>query len=273
MGIATVVWKGSLLLVTQPGSGKITLTDRVTTTDIYRGPINLCYSSLLRRGTFGTGGRLGWVVTSSTVDPERKGIGLLTINWELGGSSANPAYLPLDEFELQPVELNPKVERHPLMYGTTYPGNPHDCIGIETIALCYTAINGATIGVRKQAVQTILNLASRESAPPTGTTWADQGAWAVVLLDWLSHGQETYYEAGLRYSWIWYSFTVPTTTMGGFTQAPLGPLYGCFPANASALRLADSVQSAGVNGSAFKVTSNWLIGRNGFWNPIMYPAA
>jgi len=98
-----------------------------------------------------------------------------------------------------------------------------------------------------------------------------QGNWAKLLVQLLAQGQETYYSAGIRYTWIWHSFVSPATTLGRFIQAPLGPLMGYFPTNSSALRLADAVQPVGVNGSAYKVTSTWLIGANGQWNSLVYP--
>ncbi len=260
MPTPTIIWKGALTLIAQPESGAASLADRVMLTDIYRGPIDICNASVLRRGTFGTGLRLGWVVTSSKVDPEKKGIGKLTITWELGGAFANPAFLPLDEFDVQPVELNPKVERHPYFYGSGYPGDPNDKISPSTISLCYSAINAPTTEARNTAIQNINNLS--DSAQKT---------WGKTLLDLLLQGNETYYLIGLRYHWTWYSFTTPALNRGGSLSSPLGPMSGRLPGDLNWVRLADTIQSAGVNGSVFKITSSWVGTPAGYWNPVLYP--
>ncbi len=254
-----VIWKGPTQLVEQPNSGELVLADRTTLVDTYKAPYSVCVTNALRRGTFGTGVRLGWVVTSSKVSRERKGIGTLTINWEVGGSAANPTLLPLDEFEVQPMELNPKIERHPRFVGPAYPGDPDDKISPSTLSLCYAAINGATREARMKA-----NLQVNTLNDPS------QKAWGIHLLFFLNRGTETYYMAGLKYIWTWYAFALPTLTAGGVIQAPLGPMYGAFSPGMSWLRLCDQIGSAGVNGSVLKITSTWLGGHGGYWDPWLY---
>ena len=88
-------------------------------------------------------------------------------------------------------------------------------------------------------------------------------------MDWLNHGHESYYLAGLKYMYIHHYFTLPTITMGGIIQSPtLGPLAG--DATFSWLRLADAPEPVGVNGSVIRITSTWLGGPNGHWDPILY---
>lgn len=274
-----VIWRGNTGLIPQWSGADLQLADRITDTDVYRGPIALCRYYALLRGTFGSGvnfdgtngpgARLGWVVTSSTVNRERKGIGVLTIKWEVGGPWANSRFLPLDDFRSETIELYPKVERNKHMRGVSYPGNPNDRIAATTIALCYTAVHGV-VPARDKARGEILNMAGRTIAPPTGTTWADQAAWGIVLLDWLDHGAETYYQAGTKYIHIWHSFTWPTLSNGGIIEPfpNAGPRAG--DASLSWLRLADNPEPAGVNGSVFKITSTWLGGPGGHWDPILY---
>ncbi len=264
-----IVWKGNMGLVRQWQGADLTLADRTMASDVYRGPLALCQACTLRRGTYGTGDRLGWVVTRSTVNSERKGIGLLTIAWEVGGPWANPAFLPLPDFRCEVVELYPKVERNKHMYGKSYPGNGGDRIDTTVIALCYQAVHGVP-PKDIQARTAIKNLAKRTSLPPTGSSWNDQADWATVLLDWLDHGHETYYEAGIKYSWIWNSFTWPSLSVGGVIEVfpSAGPMMGS--AAFSWLRLADAPEPNGVNGSVYKVTSTWLGGPNGHWDPVLY---
>lgn len=264
-----IVWKGNVGLVPQWSGADLQLADRITDVDVYRGPIWVCRANVLLRGTWGTGGRLGWVVTSSKVQRERKGIGVLTISWEVGGPYANTAYLPLDDFRCEIVELYPKVERNKHMYGTTYPGVAGDRIAPVAIALCYQAAHGVPPKNLEARTQ-IQNLASRSSAAPTGTTWAAQADWAAVLLDWLDHGHETYYQAGIKYSYIWHSFTLPSLSLGGvIVSSPFGgPLAG--ETAFSWLRLSDQPEPAGVNGSVYKITSTWLGGPGGHWDAVLY---
>ncbi len=267
--MANVLWKGNLGLVPQWSGKKLALTDRISRVDVYRGPYSLCESSSLLRGTYGSGARLGWVVTGSNVEAERKGIGTLTISWEIGGPYANPALLPLDDFRSETVELYPKVERSKEMYGPTYPGNPNDCIAVRTIAMCYEAAHGIP-PMRDQARAWVETLYANPNDPPEGTTWADQWVFAAELLDWLDHGAETYYLAGTKYSYIWHSFAFPTLHNGGVIEPfPTGgPRMG--DASLSWLRLADNPEPAGVNGSVYKITSTWLGGPNGHWSPTLY---
>ena len=265
----SVIWKGQSSLIRQWSGADLTLADRVMASGVYRGPLALCVASTLRRGTYGTGDRLGWVVTRSTVNAERKGIGLLTIAWEVGGPWASPAFLPLPDYRCEVVELYPKVERNKHMYGLSYPRVNGDRISTMTIALCYQAVHGVP-PKDIQARTAIQNMDTRTSAPPAGSSWDDQAAWGAVLLDWLDHGHETYYQAGLKYSYVWHPFTWPALSMGGVIE-PFpngGPMMG--DAAYSWLRLADAPEPNGVNGSCHKVTSTWLGGPNGHWDPVLY---
>lgn len=276
MAAPSPIWRpagATVLLYFQPNTGANQFADRVTVTDIYKGAYDTCTAGLLRRGTYGTGFRAGWVVTSSKVERERGFIGTLTINWETGGPSADSAFLPLDDFEEESIELNPKVERNKEFYGTTWPGNPNDKISDETISLVYQAAHAGTVQGRQAALDDLNALA--------GTAANDQYLWGIVLLDLLRSGAETYYLGGTRYRWYWHSFTLPGTstarpspnyyrTRGGFRQAPQGPLAGSFPTDMDWLRLADTVSPVGVNGSCYKITSTWLGGPFGHWSDVLY---
>ena len=265
-----LIWQPGSFLVQQYTGPCLKLADRIVDVDVWRGPIALCRSGTLLRGTYGTSARAGWVVTSSEVNWEQKGIGRLTINWEVGGPYASSAYLPLDDWREEAVELYPKVERNKHMYGTSYPGNANDRISSAVIALAYATVHAATPPARQLAQTSLLSATAPSGITiPSGTSWADQSAWGLVLADWLGHGHETYYLAGLKYSYIRHYFTLPSITMGGLIQSPLwGPLAG--DTTLSWLRLADAREPVGVNGSVYKVTSTWLGGPNGHWDSILY---
>lgn len=245
--MATPVWRGSTGPNFRVTTGTLLLTDRSTLTDVYSGTKAVCDANILARGTFGTGARLGWVVTASKSEQSRGNEGTLTINWEAGGSSAT---IPLscDEFDLQPVELYPRIERSPFFTGITTP----------TLAMAYQAVNGATPVARAEALNRINGLAD-----------VTQKALGQKLIAKLQNGEETFYQAGWRYVWTAYSYTLPSSTMGGVIQSPLGPLTGYF-SGVSFIRLADGLQSSGVNGSAYKILRTWLAGPNGYWDSDIY---
>jgi hypothetical protein len=245
----------------------------VVLTDKYKATYANAESNLVLRGTYGTGSRAGMVCTSSRADGQRGGIGQLTINWEPGGAEADPFFLPLDDFDSQPVELYPKVERH-----KEFSGAGTGPIMLDTIALAYQAAHAANASLRQSSID-VINALPTTLGNPLGT---DQKNYALELLRLLSLGAETYYLAGIKYQFYWHSFALPpyTTTIpapsghltrGGFTQDPQGPLNGTFPTDMEWLRLADALQCIGCNGSCFKVTSTWLGGPGGHWDSKLYP--
>ena len=246
--MGTPIWRGTTALVFQVESGGLTLADRATSKDVYRGPYSTCIAGVLRRGVYGTSARLGWVVTSSVVESEKGGIGKLTINWEAGGASAYSGFLPLSEFDSAPVELAPRVERNPFFALITR----------DTVGLAWTAFYGATQAQRTTAWNAIEAL-----------TDATQKSLGEKLVQKFQNGNETFYLAGMRYMYVWYSFTVPSLTLGGFRDVPAFAS-GVGLGSAGWLRLADFLQPAGVNGSVYKVTSTWLAGPVD-WDPDLYP--
>lgn len=264
-----IIWRPGPALIQGWDEADASLSDRISFSDIWRGPYDLAVAGALVRGTFGTGNRLGWVCTGSTIKREKSGKGTLKITWEPGGPYADPAYLPLDDWRDEAVELYPKVERNPHMYGYSYPGNPADCISDDSIQLAYQAVHGPTAPARSDAAKQISNMAARPAPPPTGTTWEDQSNWANQLESWLLHGHETYYLAGIKATYVRHFWSLPATSLGGFIQSPLwGPHAG--DSTLSWLRLADQPEPIGVNGSAFRVTYAWLGGPGGHWDEVIY---
>jgi len=261
-----IIWRPGQCLVKQYSGSSLKLADRIIDRDVYRGPIDLCRSNALLRGTFGSGSRLGWVVTSSEVTWEKLGIGILVNNWEVGGPFAPQYLLPLDDYREEAVELYPKVERHWKMSDEE---DPNNTISSDTIGLAYQAVHGATTGARSGAVRELQSLADRTSDPPEGSTWEDQWEFGTLLYHWLVKGHETYYLAGLKYCYIRHYGSFPLTSLGGFIQSPQwGPRVGDI--TMSWLRLADAVEPVGVNGSIYKITSIWLGGPGGHWDSTLY---
>jgi len=253
------VWIGpTTALIRSPDSGGCVASDRIRATDIYMGTYAVCAANQLARGTFGSGGRLGWVVNQSTLTNSRGGIGKLIIEWEAGGSYAtNP--LPVGAPSLKPQELYPKIERNSYFAGTSGVGGaPTTPIAYGTIQLAYNALYNAT--------QTGSAAASTTGAGLTG----DQLLHFNKLLAKLMNGEETYYLAGWRYTYEIFSYTMPTVFRGAFVGTPGGPLSSGLPAGISWLRLADDMDPAGVAGSMWKTTVTWLGGPNGHWDPDIY---
>lgn len=257
--MSLLIWKGPTnALVYQPTAPRLEYSDRVKSIDIYAGPQVLCAGSMLARGTFGTFTRAGWVVTQCTCDTLRGTIGLLTITWEAGGSVADQP-LPVGDFSLEPQELYPKVERNPFFSG----------IEADTVSAVYNCLY-AFNQTGANSANSIIN--TRVTGPlDNGNAAGPQTTFANELLAMLQRGEESYYIAGYRYSYESYSYTRPSLSTGGFTGTPAGPLSGALPPNIAWLRLADKEDPAGVNGSMYKLTVNWLGGPNGFWDPNLYP--
>jgi uncharacterized protein (DUF2147 family) len=234
-------------LTVSPNSGELELGDRTTLTDIYTGPYAHCYAAALPRGTFGTGGRSGWVCSKSNVTPDRGTKATLTIVWEAAGSNSGMS-LPGSDFDLQAQELYPKIERNSFFSG----------IATATLALAYSAAQASTPDARSKAAGALAGL--------TDTT---QRTLGQALAAKLAAGAETFYMAGLRYTWWSFSWTVPSLSLGGTIATPDGPLTGYF-GTISFVQLADTLSPVGVNGSIFKKTKTFLGGHAGHWDSDLY---
>ena len=244
MPTPTPLWFGVTGLTVQVDSGKLTLADRSTLVDVYQGMYVSCVAAIVARGVFGTGLRAGFVCASSVAEQiDRGNRGRLTINWEAGGPFATLP-LPSDDFDLQPQELYPRIERNPFFSG----------INTQTLALAYAAVNGPTDIARAQAATRVAGLT------------APQSTLGAALIAKLQKGEETFYMAYARYIWWSFSYLPPPWTLGGIISSPGGPLAAYFGAF-SCLRLADAIQPAGVNGSMFKLIRTWLVAPNGYWDP------
>jgi hypothetical protein len=277
--MSLLIWKGPTnALAFAPTSPTLTYGDRVKAVDVYRGQQALCAASMLARGTFGTGFRTGYVVNQCTCTNERGSIGTLTIEWEAGGASAIQP-LPVGDYILAPQEIYPKIERNTYFDGIL----PQ----IVRAAYCclYQATNfdGSMINndyvINTAAGLKVVTPATATAPAVYSTPTTDQAtqiSLANNLLLKLMRGEETFYIAGWRYTYWYYSYTIPTLSIGARIATPGGPLAGNLPSNTVWLRLADNCEPAGVNGSMYKVTSTFLggpiYGGIGYWDPNLYPA-
>jgi hypothetical protein len=255
--MSLLIWKGPTnALVYQPNAPRLVYGDRVKSVDIYKGPQTLCAESMLARGTFGTGSRAGWVVNQCTCDTSLGTVGTLTIEWEAGGSSADQP-LPTGDFSLEPQEIYPKIERNPFFSGIT----------ADTVSAVYNCLYSFD---RTGANSANAIIQSRVTDAQDGGTSGTQTAFASELLQKLQNGEESYYIAGYRYSFSTYSYTEPSLSPGGIIGTPAGPISGDLPSGVQWLRLADKIEPAGVNGSMYKLTQNWIGGPSGYWDSDLY---
>jgi hypothetical protein len=258
--MSLLVWKGPTnALVLANNSPTLVYGDRVKATDIYNGPQSLCAESMLARGTYGTGSRAGWVVNQCTTETSRGTIGKLTIDWEAGGTGADQP-LPTGEVSLQPQELYPKIERNAFFANSGSFLLPMD------IALAYASMHASTSFARQNALDQLAGRAASGDA-----TIAASATLGQSLAAKLQRGEETYYQAGFRYVWVYYTYTLPTINVGGITETPTGPVTPSYDSTINWIRLADGFEPAGVNGSMWKMTLTWLGGQDGYWDTDLYP--
>jgi hypothetical protein len=280
--MSLLIWKGPTnALVETPESGTLIASDRIRWTQVFKGIYWLCRANQPARGAFGTGVFTGWVCNQSSVTMERGQIGKLTIEWEAGGSSAM-ATLPIGDFSLDPQELYPRIERNqhflPLEEDNIKIANnaalwTQRGVGTLTSDPFYVALFGAP-AIAANPTTTPPTPASDAVAP--SITDSTQLELAQALYKKLLRGEETFYITAWRYSYEEFSYSKPTISNGGFTGTPGGPMRDALPINVVWLRLADHPQPAGVNGSMYKNTINWLggpiVSGVGYWDPDLYPA-
>lgn len=212
--------------------------ERVSCTQIFRGPYAVALAGKVYEGTAGEGDLLGLVCTRSRVEKEKGGRGKLTILWQSPESTApTGGTVPVDSVRLAPMELNPRVERHSRYASLT------DLQREDARA----AFEGGSQAVRDDA-------------------YGRLPALGQELVGKMRRGTENFYAAGMRYSWTAYYTVLPALTVGGFIEAPGGPLALAI-GGLSCLRIADELES---EGPYYRVTRNWLAAPSGYWDGDLY---
>lgn len=247
----TVVWKGksslftagvNTTLVEQPDSPKYKFGDRSTCTRKFKGLHSLCLSSAVGQGAVGTGDMSGWVVANCDVERESKQIGTLVIEYEataaVGGGPG--LVLPVDTASCHPFEINPRVETHPNYQS-------FDADMFKEVQAC---ANMAIPGERDRLYSALT-------------------AEEKQLVDFITRGVETFYLAGVSYTWTSYSWDFPSDySSGGFIESPAGPIASeLADLGLSWLRQADDVESLG---SYFRHSRTWMGAPSGHWSPDLY---
>ena len=241
--MATPTWKGPTdQLVEANNSPTYELSERVLKTRIYHGLFSYCESLLpdYSRGTIGTGSEAGYLVSRTTLAKLRGKIGQLSIQWEASSDSSGQS-LPSDEVAVTPNNLNPRLETHPR----------------------FTVGGSALTAANLANVETALR-AQDESA--RATAYAALPSLGKELVDRIRRGNESYYLAALRYSWVTHSWTIPSSTRGGYVESPGGPLSSYFVAGISWLREADDLQ---YQNGIWRRTRTWLGGPNGYFDAAL----
>ena len=245
----TVVWKGksslftagvNTVLVEQPDSPTYVWGESCVRK--FKGLHSLCMSSGVDPYTLGTGAMSGWYVTKCTVNRLPKQIGELIIEYKpVGGSggSGGGSALPADEVGLEPFEINPRLETN--SYFTTL--TPTELASVRD------AVDGVD--------------------PTRSTAYAALGVLAKKLADKQRKGMDSYYLAGITYTWATYSWSMPgSMSLGGVIEAPGGPWSSDLNTTDFAwLRQADSLS---FDGSKYKLTSRWIGAPNGHWDTDIY---
>lgn len=258
MSAPTPIWKPSSPgLIEQPESGRIVLGETATLVKIYRGKYADCFAGALPRGTIGASGiTTGLIVQNSEVQPER-GASRLIINWGGFSDTGSGAVLPADEFDLEPVELNPAVEKNSA-FADLYPDSPGTTV-LKMQNYVTDATQGADASARKDAYDKLVAISSSDAR--------DQ---AFYLIHLLKRGVTSFYMAGFRYSWTSYYLTTPGITRGGFRSSPGGPLSSAIASlSLSCLREADRLGNA--SNGYYRYTRTWLCGPAGHWDAVLYP--
>ncbi len=171
---------------------------------------------------------------------------------------------PTDEFCIEPIDQNPRIERHPIFKPLADDAKQ----GGNLLSSVQAAYLAATQGARQNAKQV---WAGDPLAP-----LCDQ-LYAALL-----SGMETYYLSQWMYTWTTYIqnelidneiiLDPPTLSLGGVTEHPGGPLAAFLTGN-QWLRLADRLTVSGQSpiGTVLKLTRSWLGGPNTFFDTGIYP--
>lgn len=237
-------------LIEQPESGSLRFDTRRVVTKVYVGKRADCIADALPSGAEGSGDLAGYIVEQSEVSPFRGGLARLTISWQ-ANSVEGLVPLPPDEVAVQPDNLSPRTELHPLYLPLdnrqiAVPGGDTEYV----LDVVYAAAHAQSYADRKTQTDKLVG-----------------DPLALNLLSKIRRGNESYYMAALRYVWATHSYSRPTMYRGGRQEEPGGPLQGYFVSNISWLRESDDLQySQGI----WRLTRSWIGGPDGHWDIDLY---
>ena len=98
---------------------------------------------------------------------------------------------------------------------------------------------------------------------------AQTSAAGTILCDLRLKGTDNYYLSGMSYRLVQHSWTEPQILLGGFIQAPSGPLAPFFTGGFSWLRESDVLD---FDGSIYRLTKTWKGAPSGHRDADLYAA-
>lgn len=208
------------------------------------------YVNLYAAGLWGTYNRGivsdGWIINNANLVKQKGGLGVLTINWE------SIVDVPPDEWSVEPMDLQPRIERHPAF--------------AALLTSDFALVQQAMLASSTDGLTTAYNQFDGASDPDLVT----------ILYDLMRNGCETYYLSAQRYTWTTYYQPGESLTLsnGGYTETPGGPGAYLLPSGFGWLRESDNYGMALYSpaGGILKVTRHWIGAPSGYWDNIIYPS-
>lgn len=238
----SLIWRGTTALVEQSTSPQWNYAEEVTAVSNYKGPAAVCVAALVPKGTSGSGVFAGLLVKSSSVTPERGSLATLQIvmaGVPAGGEGGPAAFsqLPPEEYGIEPIDKEYAIELHPRYASLTD----------DERTKARAATNAGT-------------------KPERDTNFAALSGLALELARKIERGTSHYSYPGLLYTWVLYSLTEPSATIGGaIVSSPSGPVTE--PSGFQWLRKCDRLD---WTGTYWRLTRQWH-GTKGFWDADLYP--
>ena len=215
-------------LIEQPESRRRENADAQVEVRVYVAEYDVCKAAQKTKNTAGSGDLAGYLIRSSVVEPIR-GLGAKLIDtWVAGGEDSDPETnpLPADEVSVQATNQGPRLERNPR----------------------YVTLTPALLALVEDALRA-------QDKTQRDTAYAGLDTLGQELVDKIRAGNESYYLATLRYSWVTHTYTVPNSTRGGYIEAIGGPLETYFTGTIAWLREADNLE---LQSGIWRLTSSWL---------------
>lgn len=197
---------------------------------------------------------------------------------------------PPDEFDVQTIELNPAIEKHPRYAFLTAStrADVNNAVQAATVANQNSFINGAILSIPHDTDP----LASAPFPNGVGTNQQNYDA-AVELLSKRRVGEDTFYLPGFRVVWVQYYYYPPLMHPGGVIQDPMAagglPAYfwsqdgtpagktifsdfialapQFYQTDISWLRLVDDIH---YERTWFRITRSWLGAPYSHWDADLY---
>ncbi len=239
MATPPIIWRGLRTLLEQSNSPSITFGEEIRMTRIFRAPYSVALGSAPGKGALGVGAAAGLRVREATVQHEKAGIGLLTIEYEsIPGQPYENVPLPPTTEQLERSSNEFSVTSHPLFAS----------LDDRTLSNVNTLINTAPSDpLNEQAFEELATLPQ------------PQKATSENLYRKLRKGITFYRQYPPEFVRTSYHWDEPLNPSGGgYIETPV-PFLINIPAGFQWLREADSVEH---NGTFYVLREKWTGGKN-----------